>query len=166
MHTCMLSRFSHVWLLATPWTRAYQAPPSMGFSRQEYWSGVPLPSPIFLYWSIIDTQCCISFCYTAKSVSYIYLQIHSFLDSITTQVIAEYRMDSLCSVCTHAQSLQSCLIFCDSTDCSLPGSFAHGTLQARILEMIARPSSKGSSPPRDWTSVSCVSWIVKWVLYH
>ena len=32
-------------LLATPWTAAYQAPPSMGFSRQEYWSGVPLPSP-------------------------------------------------------------------------------------------------------------------------
>ena len=32
-------------LLVTPWTAAYQAPPSMGFSRQEYWSGVPLPSP-------------------------------------------------------------------------------------------------------------------------
>ena len=37
---------SRVWLLATPWTAAYQAPPSMGFSRQEYWSGVPLPSPM------------------------------------------------------------------------------------------------------------------------
>ena len=37
---------SHVWLLATWWTAAYQAPPSMGFSRQEYWSGVPLPSPL------------------------------------------------------------------------------------------------------------------------
>ena len=35
---------SHVRLLATPWTAAYQAPPSMGFSRQEYWSGVPLSS--------------------------------------------------------------------------------------------------------------------------
>ena len=35
---------SRVQLLATPWTAAYQAPPSMGFSRQEYWSGVPLPS--------------------------------------------------------------------------------------------------------------------------
>ena len=39
---------SHVWFLATPWTVAYQAPPSMGFSRQEYWSGVPLPSPCYL----------------------------------------------------------------------------------------------------------------------
>ena len=36
---------SRVWLLATPWTAAYQAPLSMGFSRQGYWSGVPLPSP-------------------------------------------------------------------------------------------------------------------------
>ena len=45
------SQFSSVQLLsrvrpsATPWTAAFQAPPSMGFSRQEYWSGVPLPSP-------------------------------------------------------------------------------------------------------------------------
>ena len=38
--------FSRVRFLATPWTAAYQAPPSMGFSRQEYWSGVPLPSPV------------------------------------------------------------------------------------------------------------------------
>ena len=37
---------SHAWLLATPWTAAHQAPPSMGFSSQEYWSGLPLPSPI------------------------------------------------------------------------------------------------------------------------
>ena len=36
-------------LLATPWTGAYQAPLSMGFSRQEYWSGVPLPSPISMH---------------------------------------------------------------------------------------------------------------------
>ena len=39
---------SRVRLLVTPWTAVYQAPPSMGFSRQEYWSGVPLPSPIML----------------------------------------------------------------------------------------------------------------------
>ena len=37
--------FSRVRLFATPWTAAHQAPPSMEFSRQEYWSGVPLPSP-------------------------------------------------------------------------------------------------------------------------
>jgi len=39
----LLSRFSRVRLFETPWTAAYQAPPSMGFSRQEYWSGLPLP---------------------------------------------------------------------------------------------------------------------------
>ena len=41
-------------LLATPWTATYQAPRSMGFSKQEYWSGLPLPSPVslpqFLHW--------------------------------------------------------------------------------------------------------------------
>ena len=42
----LLSRFSCVQLLVTPWMAAYQAPPSMGFSRQEYWSGVPLPSQV------------------------------------------------------------------------------------------------------------------------
>ena len=44
---------SRVWLLATPWTAAYQAPPSMGFSRQEYWSGLPLPSLIWPLFGII-----------------------------------------------------------------------------------------------------------------
>ena len=40
---------SHIRLFATPWTVAYHAPPSMGFPRQEYWSGVPLPSPTNLF---------------------------------------------------------------------------------------------------------------------
>ena len=43
----MLSRIR---LLATPWTAAHQAPPSIGFSRQEYWSELPLPSPIVFFW--------------------------------------------------------------------------------------------------------------------
>ena len=42
---CVLSRFSHVQLFVTPWTIAHQAPLSMGFSRQEYWSGLPCPPP-------------------------------------------------------------------------------------------------------------------------
>ena len=41
----LLSHFSHVRLFMTPWTAAHQAPPSMGFSRQECCSGLPLPSP-------------------------------------------------------------------------------------------------------------------------
>ena len=42
---CMLSCISPVWLLATPWNVAYQAPLSVGYSRQEYWSGLPCPPP-------------------------------------------------------------------------------------------------------------------------
>ena len=45
MYVCMLSRFSHIWLFATPWTIAHQGPLSMGFSKQEYWSGLPCPPP-------------------------------------------------------------------------------------------------------------------------
>ena len=41
-----LKSLSHVLLFATPWTVVYQDPQSMGFSRQEYWSGLPFPSPI------------------------------------------------------------------------------------------------------------------------
>ena len=46
---------SHVWLLATPWTAAYQTPPSMGFSGQQYWSEVPLPSPTNFTYTIPNT---------------------------------------------------------------------------------------------------------------
>ena len=42
---CVLSRFSSVQLIATPWTVALQVPLFMGFSRQEYWSGLPCPPP-------------------------------------------------------------------------------------------------------------------------
>ena len=44
-----MKSLSRVQLLATPWTAAHQAPPSMGFSRQEYWRGVPLPSAPYYY---------------------------------------------------------------------------------------------------------------------
>jgi len=63
---------SRVWLLATPWTAASQAPPSMGFSRQKYWSGVPLSSP---------------------EISYTYASIHSFSDCLPIYVISEYSVD-------------------------------------------------------------------------
>ena len=55
-----------------------------------------------------------------------------------------------------AKSLQSCLTFCDPMDHSPPGSSVLGILQARILEGVAVPSSRGSSQPRDPTCVSYV----------
>ena len=60
-------------------------------------------------------------------------------------------------MCFRAQSLQSCLTLSDPMDCSPPGSSVHGILQARILEWVAMPSSRGSSLARDRTHVSCVS---------
>ena len=58
---------------------------------------------------------------------------------------------------------QSCLTLCDPMDCSLPGSPVPGVLQARILEWVAFPSSRGSSLSRDRTCVSCIS---RQILYH
>ena len=70
------------------------------------------------------------------------------------------------AVCVRVKSLQSCPTLCNLMDCSLPGSAVHGILQAKVLEWVAMPSSRGSSPPRDQTHVSCVSFIGRWVLDH
>ena len=59
----------------------------------------------------------------------------------------------------HAKSLQSYLTLCHPMDCNLPGTSGHGILQASILDWVAMSSSRESSPPRDYTQVSCVSCI-------
>ena len=69
-------------------------------------------------------------------------------------------------VCMHAKSLLLCPTLCQPMDYSPPGSSVHGILQARILEWVAMPSSRGSSQPRDWTCVSYISCIGRQVLYH
>ena len=62
---------------------------------------------------------------------------------------------------------QLCLTLCNRIDCSLPGSSAHGILQARILEWVSMSFSRKSSQPRDWTWVSCIAgrffiiWAIK-----
>ena len=60
---------------------------------------------------------------------------------------------------TCAKSLQLCSTLCNPMDCSPPGSSVHGMLQARALEWVAMPSSRGSSRPRDQTCGSCGSYI-------
>ena len=52
---------------------------------------------------------------------------------------------------------QLCLTLCDPMDCSPPGSSVHGIVQAKILEWVAIPSSRGSSQPRNQTQVSCIA---------
>ena len=69
-----------------------------------------------------------------------------------------------CQMC--ANLLQWCLTLCSPMDCSPPGSSIHGIFQARILERVAVPSSRGSSQPRDRTHISYVSCIGRRVLYH
>ena len=59
-------------------------------------------------------------------------------------------------VCVCVKVTQSFPTLCDSINCSPPASFVHGILQARILEWVAMPSSRGSSQPRDQTWVSCI----------
>ena len=65
-----------------------------------------------------------------------------------------------------AKLLQLCPALCDPMDCSPPGSPVHRILQARILEWVAMPSSRGSSQPRDRTPTSYISCIGRRVLYH
>ena len=66
----------------------------------------------------------------------------------------------------YAKSLQSYLTVCDAMNSSLPGSSVRGIIQARVLEWVAMPSSKGSSQLRDRTSISYGSCTDRQVLYH
>ena len=57
----------------------------------------------------------------------------------------------------HVLVAQLCLTLCDPMDCSLPGSFVHGILQAKILAWVAIPFPRASSQPRDWSQVSHIA---------
>ena len=89
---------------------------------------------------------------------------YGFNEFLITKVIQAYYKSSNvrfeCIACMHASSVtQSSPSLCDPMDCSLTGSSVHGILQARILEWVAIPSSRGSSRSRDWTCVSSISCI-------
>ena len=96
--------------LSDPWTAAYQAPPSMGFSRQEYWSGVPLPSPPEVSSQSQSTG-------TDKGLSEQKAFFWVFIPCLP--------------------SAQPSPTLSDPMDCSPPGSSVHGILQARALERAA-----------------------------
>ena len=87
---------SHVQLLATPWTAAYQTPPSMGFSRQEYWSGVPSPSPILyaviiFYFYSFAIYLFIFGCTGSSLLCGLSLVVHGLLTAVTS-LVAELRL--------------------------------------------------------------------------
>ena len=74
-----------------------------------------------------------------------------FITAVKSELFLE-KYDVCVCVCSVTQL---CPSVCDRMDCSLPGSSVHGIYQARLLEWVAMPSSRGSSWPRDQTCVSC-----------
>ena len=117
------------------WTVTRQAPLSMGFSRQEYWSGLLCLPPVYLPNTEIEPT----------SLTSPALAGGFFTTSTTWETCRCAPM--------HAKLLQLCPPFCSPMDWSLPSSAVHGILQARILEWIAMPSFRGSSLPRNGTSL-------------
>jgi len=132
---------SRVRLLATPWTAACQAPPSMGFSRQEYWSGVPLPSPVLYCRSLLV----ICFIYSERhSVMFNCLQPHKPYSPWNSpgQNTGVGSLSLLQGILpTHIS--KSALLHCRwiLNQLSHQGS-------PRILERVVYPFSSGSSRPR------------------
>ena len=114
----LLSHFCRVRLCATPLTAAHQAPPSLGFSRQEYWSGLPC----FLAGDLPDSGIKPMSLLSPASVG------RFFITSATCETPI---------VPAAAKSLQSCPTLCDPIDGSPPGSPVPGILQARTLDWVA-----------------------------
>ena len=118
----MLSRFSRVRLCVTPWTAAHQAPLSLGFSRQEHWSGLPFPSPMHesekWKWShsvVSDSQ-----------------RPHGLQ---STSLLRPWdfpgKSTGVGCHCLLHKSLHLCSTLCDCMDCSLPGSSVHGNFPGK-----------------------------------
>ena len=164
----MLSRFSRGRLYATPWTAAHQAPLSTGFSRQEYWSGLPFPSPLYNGLKLQGIH-------KAHSIMLGEISLHfppcvnvTLGASQRFQLISELKGDPGSSDLPSFKwwwwclVAQFCLAPCDPMDCSPPGSSVHGISQARILEWVDISFSRGFSPLRDQTRVCCIG---RWILY-
>ena len=117
---------SHVRLLATPWTAAHQAPPSMGFSRQEHCSGVPLLFPLLLLSCFSRARLCA----TPETAA------HQAPPSLGFSRQEHWSGLPFPSPMHESESevSQSCPTLCDPMDCSSPGSSIHGIFQARVLE--------------------------------
>ena len=80
--------FSRVWLLATPWTAAHQAPPTMGFSRQEYWRRVPLPSPLLDAYYLIKI---VLISHTKLMFKILQARLHRYMNGELPDVQAGFR---------------------------------------------------------------------------
>ena len=132
--------FSCVWFFATPWTVAYHTPPSIGFSRQEYWSGLSSPSPEDLpNPGVQGIPHCSQMLHHLR---------HQGSLSLGREVCA-YLCVFLC-VCLVAQS---CLTLGDPVDCSPPGSSVHEIFQGKNTGVGCHSLLQGIFP----TQVSCIA---------
>ena len=125
----------------TPWTIARQVPLSVGYSRQEYWSGLPFPSPGDFPNPGIEP----------RSPA---LQADSLPSEPRVKPVLEYR--KLNAVRSEVLVSQLCSALCPM-DYSPLGSSVLGILQARILKLFAIPFSRGFSQPRDRTQASHIA---------
>ena len=166
LKVCVLSHFKCVWLFVTLWTVACQAPLSMEFFRQEYWSGLPFSAPGDLPDSGIKPTISYVSCigkwilyhwttWGALSISEYDLIWHWGHCQGNKLILEGVGPQSKMKV--KVLTAQSCLTLCDPMDCSPSGSSVNGTFQARTLECIAISFSKGSSPPRGWIRVFCTA---------
>ena len=140
-----MKSLSHVQLLATSWTAAYQAPPSMGFSRQEYWSGGrkkkgSWKKPFICISKSLaaakSLQSCPTLCDPHRRQP---TRLPHSWDSPgkNTGVGCHFLLQCM-KVKSESEIAQLCPTLRDPMDCSLPGSSAHGIFQARVLEWGAK----------------------------
>ena len=168
-----MKSLGQVRLFETPWTVACQAPPSMEFSRQGFWSGLPFPSPGdfplpgIKPWS---PALAVRF-FTPEPPG----KPHSFSRSALTKCHKlgglkhhllsggqESKIKVLAGLCFlglwwSEVKYYSCLTLCDLMDCGLPGPSVHGIFQARILKWVAISFSRGFSRSSDQTQVSHIA---------
>ena len=137
--------------LWTPWSVTHQAPLSMGFSRQEHWSGLPFPPPGALPdpgiepMSLMSPSLAGGFFTTSATWE-------ARMDAVKVKSLGQFRLFVMPWVvayhtppstgfCSESESgnevAQLCLTLWNPMDCSLPGSSVHGIFQARILEWVA-----------------------------
>ena len=117
---------SRIRLFATPWTAAYQVPPPMGFSREEYWSGSPLPSPSHLPAAAAATKS-LQLCPTLRPNGQqpTRLPRPSYSPGKNTGVGCHCLLQCM-KVKSESEVAQSYLTLLDPMDCSPPGSSIHG----------------------------------------
>ena len=133
----LLSPFSHVWLCATPYRAAHQAPPSQGFSWQEHWSGLPFPSPMHESEKWKWSRSVLSDSYRPHGLQPTRLLHPWDFPSKSTGVGCHCLLHFYYLAAAAAKSLPSCPTLWDLMDCSPPSFSIHGILQARTLEWVA-----------------------------